>query len=90
MAEAREMGISKRVGKLPADLRIGHSWVFLAHVGGAGVMPGCIAAFKPTHVDLVVEDETKVPDWAEELNERLDGNLRVVKVIPDDGTQDDD
>ncbi len=83
MEEAREMGISKRIPNIPDNFQIGKTWVFLAHIDGANGEPGCIMAFKPTHVDLVVKDGEKIPDYAGELDDRLDGNLHVVEVIPE-------
>ena len=84
MEEAREMGISKRIPNIPDNFQIGKTWVFLAHIEGANGEPGCIMAFRPTHVDLVVENEGSVPDYAEELDDRLGGNLRIVEVIPEE------
>lgn len=83
LKEAMEMGISKRIPNIPENFRIGHTWVYLAHKECSGG-PGVFYVFKPTHVDLVVEDENNVPDKAEELYNRLEGHLRTVKVIPDD------
>lgn len=31
VAEAQRLGVSKRIAELPADFRIGHDWVYLAH-----------------------------------------------------------
>ncbi len=89
LKEASEVGISKRIGSVPDDFMFGESWVFLAHIEGANGVPGCIAAFKPTHVDLVVEDEEWIPEGTDELSDRLSGNLRVVKVIPDENDAED-
>jgi hypothetical protein len=88
--EAGEMGVSKRIANVPDDFVFGESFVYLGHIEAAHGEPGCFAAFMPTHVDLVVEDELHVPSNAEELNEKFGGHLRVVKVIPDEEQPDGD
>jgi len=36
MREAAERGISKRIGALPRDFKVGESWVYLAHLDAVG------------------------------------------------------
>jgi hypothetical protein len=54
-------------------------------------LPGIFTVFKPTGIDLVIEDENNVPERAQKLQERLQkqldegkgsGEVQLVKVIP--------
>jgi hypothetical protein len=56
------------------------------------LVPGIFTAFKPTGIDLVIEDENNVPERAQKLADRLQkavddgdaqGDVRLVKVIPE-------
>jgi hypothetical protein len=93
MREAARMGISRKIGAIPNGFEIGHHAIFLAHrkciqvtgpEGRREWQAGVFMAFRPTHVDLVIHDENKVPDKAIEIAKRLgEDKVRLVKVIPD-------
>jgi len=92
-AEAREMGISRRLASVPRDFEFGQT-VYLAHVDAyipnvafgteVEASPGIFTAFMPSHVDLVVDDLDEVPEKAMRIAKRIgDENCRVVKVVRD-------
>lgn len=93
--EAETMGISRKISAIPNGFQIGEHAIFLAHrktvylteASGKeklGWQPGVFMAFKPTCVDLVIDDPNKVPNKAIEIAKRLGkDNVRIVKVIPD-------
>lgn len=93
LKEAEIMGISRKLGALPNGFRVGEHVIFLAHSrtfsnrlpdGKIEYKPGVFAAFKPTSVDLVIDDENWIPDKALELAKRIgEDKVRIVKVIPD-------
>lgn len=95
IAEAREMGISKRISALPKDFEFGNHPIYLAHthavVGdakfGDGMpdkTPGVFMCFWPTHVDLVIDDENNVPPKALELAKKYgEENVRIAKIVKD-------
>lgn len=95
-SEAATMGVSRKLGALPKGFELGTTVVYLAHrkaiikdeidperpadtrkVG----YPGVFSAFKPTGVDLVVDDENAVPERAERLVEQVGAGARIVKVV---------
>lgn len=80
MEEANRMGISKRIAHMPDGFVFDESWVFLAHLEGYQGNPGMLCAFRPTHLDYVVDDETQIPERAEQLREQYGNRLQVVKV----------
>lgn len=68
LQEAREMGISRRIGAVPKDFKLGETWVLLAHRKGCVVDndgeqdlgAAIFSVFKPTAVEYVVKgDETE-------------------------------
>lgn len=90
--EVHKMGISRKVSAIPNGFEVGTHVIFLAHkrvsksiVEGKEVWkPGVFMAFRPTYIDLVIEDENRVPDKAVEIAKRLgEDKCRLVKVIPD-------
>lgn len=95
MAEARKMGVSRKLGALPKGFKLAETWVFLAHrkavpVGEPGEFgPGVFTAFKPIGVDLVIADEHNVPERAVKLAEELGPTARIIKVVRDVDTQGD-
>jgi hypothetical protein len=89
-AEALERGVSKRLPSIPRDLEIGKTVVYVAHVKACGnfltgeeMTPGVFMTFRPTHIDLVVDDEDDVPEKAINLLKRHEGQARVVRVVPE-------
>lgn len=93
--EAELMGISRKVAAIPNGFRVGEDAIFLAHrkaiyltaASGKekiGWQPGVFASFKPTHVELVIDDPDAIPNKAIEIAKRLgEGKVKIVKVIPD-------
>jgi hypothetical protein len=89
------MGISRRLPSIPRGFEVGVHLVYLAHKQaaypegwpdvepGAKARPGVFYVFKPTHVDLVIDDEKEIPKRAERLLDRLGDSGRLVKVEPD-------
>lgn len=91
MAEARRMGVSRKIKAVPKDFELGKTIVYLAHrhtplkemdleTGEPKLGPAIFTVFKPTGIDLVIADENKVPEKAEKLAEKY--GARIVKVIP--------
>ena len=94
MAEARQLGISRKIAALPHGFRLGSTWVFLAHRltipdGQGGFGAGIFTMFKPRGVDLVIENAHDVPERAVKLAEQIGEGARIVKVIRDVDTQGD-
>jgi hypothetical protein len=92
MAEARQMGVSRKLGAIPNGFKLGETWVFLAHRltipdGQGGFTPGIFTMFRPTGVDLVIDDADNVPERAVKLAEQIGDGTRIVKVIRDVDTQ---
>jgi len=105
MAEAARMGISRKLPAIPNDFVLGKTVVYLAHREAAldsnvalvpediaKRAPGIFTAFRPTGIDLVIDDENNVPERAQRLQEKLQkqvdkgdaqGEVRLVKVIPE-------
>jgi hypothetical protein len=89
-AEALERGVSKRLPSIPRDLEVGRTVVYVAHIKACGnfltgeeMTPGVFMAFRPTHVDLVIDSEDDVPEKAANLLKRHEGQARVVRVVPE-------
>jgi hypothetical protein len=95
MREAGRMGVSRKLPALPKGFELGKTVVYLAH---RKVVPavmdaegkeevekakkGIFTAFRPTGVDLVIEDENTIPERAKKIVEKLDNpRVRLVKVI---------
>lgn len=89
MAEAREVGVSRRIHKVPRRFKLGETWVALAHPKGVThpevpaeeeghYSAGVITFFKPTAVEYILKGD--------ETNEELDAleakGYSLVKVIP--------
>lgn len=98
--EARTMGISRKIAAIPQGFEVGTHAIFLAHrkvlaqVGADGKttwLPGVFMAFKPTHIELVIDNPDKVPDKAIELAKRLgDDRCKIIKVIAEDEAESED
>lgn len=87
LLEAKRMGISRKVAAIPQGFVLGQTYVYLGHrlcPGlGEGGQPGqgLFLAFRPAHVDLVIDDPDHVPDRALELAKRIGPGARLVKPI---------
>ena len=94
MVEANRMGISRKIPSIPHDFRIGKTWVYLAHRKAIGYknavtgelewIPGIFMAFRPTHLDMVIDDVADVPAYPVKLqDEHGTDRVRIVKVVKD-------
>jgi hypothetical protein len=93
MAEARTMGVSRKVSAVPKGFKLGETIVYLAHrlaipvpvservPGEPTEKPGVFSIFKPAGVDLVIDDEKNVPERAVKLAEQIGEGARIVKVV---------
>jgi len=85
MAEAREMGVCKRIAAIPRDFKIGETWILLGHRGGyyealeKRHYPGIFYAFVPIRIEKLVPDDTP-----EEEMKKLRENGVVPIVVPKD------
>lgn len=84
VAEAQEMGISKRIGAVPREFELGKTWVFLAHIE-AGTKagrkhPAIFYVFRPTKIEKVVT-ETQSKD-SHEMQKLIKKGITPV-VVPD-------
>lgn len=77
--EANILGVSKRISFVPKDLKLGETWVALAHIKAVTSFnaetnepeysPGIFRLFKPTRIEYVVRgDET--PEEIEAIEKR--------------------
>jgi len=85
--EAAEMGISRKLTSIPRGFEIGKHWVYLAHVHaivnfGEKPSAGVFWVFRPSHIDLVIDDENSIPEKAKHLKDKYGDRVRLVKVIP--------
>ena len=93
MREAARMGVSRKVSAVPKDFKIGETWVYLAHrfavqdLDNGKMTPGVFTIFKPTGIDLVIEDEHDVPERATKLAEQIGEGARIVRVERDEMVQ---
>ena len=86
--EAAERGVSRKLPAIARGLSF-DNYVYLAHKraiapqnGTSEYSQGIFACFKPTHFDLVIDDETDVPERALKLAERWPERTRIIKVVP--------
>ena len=92
--EARAVGVSRKLSAVPNNLVLGETWVYLAHkkavLNGTPVLgngkprlePGVFMIFKPTHIDLVVDNHEDPPDKALKILDKLGDKARLVTVNP--------
>lgn len=95
MLEADRLGVSRRISMIPKDLKLGETWVFVAHPvavtriiapinGGEETVtkvPGIFHAFKPTAIEQIV---TRSQSEDEEFMARLDKRGITPVIVPDD------
>lgn len=89
------MGISRKIAAIPNGFKVGEHAIFLAHrkaiylTQGSGKeklgwQPAVFMAFKPTHVELVIDDENNPPEKAINMAKKLGADkCKIIKVIPD-------
>lgn len=95
MREAAQMGISRKIAAVPLHFEIDEHAIFLAHRKCTEVdgkwQAGVFMAFRPSHIDLVIDDPDRVPDKAINIAKELgEDKCRIVKVIPDKDDDDGD
>lgn len=95
--EAALLGVSKRIpsGQIPRNLKLGESWVILAHNSACGTrtledgkeegIPGVFYAFKPLRIEKIIWESDAKPELLEELEKR-----GITPVIVPDGDTDHD
>jgi len=87
-SEAQQMGISRRIARIPHQFKLGETWVALAHrkaivdeveFGKEPIYtPGIFRLFKPSAIEYVVREE----DTEEKLEKLEKRGITLVKVIP--------
>jgi len=93
MREAAKMGVSRKISAVPKDFKLGETWVYLAHrfavqnFDDGKMTAGVFTVFKPTGVDLVIDDENDVPERATKLAEQIGDGARIVRVERDEMQQ---
>jgi len=78
VGEAAEMGVSKRISKLPEFFEVGKTWLFLAHKkalkriedGKTRNVPGVIMACRPTKLVKVMKEKDITDEKVKELEEK--------------------
>jgi hypothetical protein len=89
-AEARALGISRRVYTIPRGFVLGETWVALAHIAaiqpsavdleaGTKATPGIFSLFKPTALEYVVKG-TETDDELDALRKRGIEPVRVERA----------
>lgn len=90
LAEADQLGVSRRIAALPRGFTLGETWVLLAHpyacapaagdpLGENG--PGIFSVFKPERVELIVKQSAATAERVKGLAER---GITAVPVPDDD------
>lgn len=86
--EANMMGVSRRISQIPKELKIGETWLCVAHrktiygvneKGEMDLTPGIFHAFKPTRMEYVV----KGTESEDELNRLEERGFTLVNVVRD-------
>lgn len=75
--EANILGVSKRIANVPKDLKLGETWVALAHIkvvntfenGEPSMAPGIFRLFKPSRIEYVTTGE-ETPEEIEAIEKR--------------------
>lgn len=64
--EAKQYGVSKRIGRIPSFVELGKTWIFLAHRKAIeNTRPGIFFAFIPQQIELVAKKSKATPDFVE-------------------------
>lgn len=92
--EAQRLGVSKRLPYIPKWLKLGRTWVFLAHpqaveVNGADAegklfdrAPGVFAAFVPSRAEQIMT-ESEAAQLSQEYIDELDAQGIDIVTVPD-------
>ena len=88
LAEAAKQGVSRKLPAIPKGFQLGETVVYFAHrfacPGDAESpqgLPGIFATFRPSGIDLVIEDASNIPERALKLAEEVGAGARIVKVV---------
>jgi hypothetical protein len=81
--EAQRMGVSRKLSAVPHWMKFGTTWCYLAHKRACNGQPGLFLAFKPSGLDLVVDNIEDVPTPALRMAQRHDGHARIIQVQQD-------
>jgi hypothetical protein len=97
LAEAKEMGVSKKINALPHGFILGETLIYLGHPKAIvnyditerklNQFPGVFSVFKPDRIDLIIKDANKVPNKAAALQRRLGPKRCRIAVIEKDTGQ---
>lgn len=79
--EARRMGISKRVAQVPKGIKLGETWLLLAHPKVIAkpdpekkelfkYYPAIFYAFRPQRIEKIITDKQATPKMMEQLKKR--------------------
>lgn len=97
LAEARAMGISRRIAQIPRELALGSTWVFFAHrrvpmivphrervafTGDHVFAPGIFYMFRPSAIEKILTKELATPEELASCEKR-----GISPVIVDDCAQ---
>jgi len=97
MVEARVMGVSRKLSAVPRGFEVGKHWIYLAHKRAIATIvdtsegkldvefePGVFFVWKPTRVELVVDDLDDIPEKALNIAKTIgEENVEIVKVVRD-------
>lgn len=92
MAEARRLGVSRRIQFVPKGFKLGETWIYLAHpqawrLEEDTMMPGIVTVFKPERVELMVTaDQAKDGEFMEKCDRR--GVTPVILEIDEESPED--
>lgn len=89
--EAKQVGISKRVSSVPKGFELGEDIIFLAHRKAVvnyddddvSFSSGIFMSFKPSSIDIVIDDPDNIPARAIALKEKFGDKAQLVKVETD-------
>lgn len=101
LRESHMMGVSRKLSAIPRGFKLGETLVYLAHrhavvTSDDDIRPGIFSCFRPTGIDLVVDDLSRLPSKVETLasmaatgwyGEGADKRIRIVQVERDIDTQ---
>lgn len=87
-AEARTMGISRRISAIPRGLKVGETWVLLAHPKACtpdaeGREAGVFRIFRPQRIEKILTASQATPEELDKLAE-----AGITPVIVPDGDRD--
>lgn len=93
--EAQQLGVSKRIPQIPKDLKLGETWILLAHPkaiikatkdNGKSLVeenPGIFYAFRPVRVEKIITQKQATKKALKKLKKR-----GITPVIVPDGDKD--